>query len=291
MRALLLLALALAAATPAPAQEPLTEASLRAMPPDALSLRLLGESAAIAFPLPPEQQTRGAHYDGMIWIRFRTRPRASPEPGVCETAVLTILLEPLGAPGPDTPLRPRSMAMSPAEFIVQDLRTARTSMWPNWPEDILDRRSDARRIEARGRLDAACAAIDPRQAEPVFADHAGQVGRAVALVAAMLDSARAGRTPAPVACQDGAGSPLSNGNCLRLLAALRVESLNQVEMVDGCWGMDRPGAFALENRCLRARLWDAQRRDRIEIEFVFRWGRQELIRIAVQPKPVLTGDY
>lgn len=289
LRLALFLILALAAATPAGAQEPLTEASLRAMPPDALTRRLLGDFAAVAFPLPPEQQTRGPDDEGMIWFRFLTRPRASPEPGVCATEHLTIVFQPLGLPGPNTPLRPRSMAMTPAVFIVQDVRTARTSQWPNWPEDRLDRRSDTRRNEARARLNAACAEIDPRQIELVSADHAHQVGRAVALVADLLESAQAGRAPAPATCQDGAGRPLSNHDCLRALAALRLESLHRVKVVDGCWGMDRPRALAYYNRCFRAWLWDPQRRARIEIDFGFNWGRQELVRIDVRPLPVLTA--
>jgi hypothetical protein len=286
MRAALFLILALAAATPAPAQEPLTEASLRAMPPDVLTGRLLGEFAAIAFPLPPEQQARAPDGDGMTWIRFRTRPRASPEPGVCETQLLTVLLEPLGAPGPDTPLRPRSIAMAGGTFIVRDARTARTSSWPNWPA-----RRRAWLYEAPARLNAACAGIDPRQVELVFADHAGEVGRAVALVADLLESAQAGRTQAPAICQGGERRRLSSQDCLRSLAALRVESLNQVEMVDGCWGMDRRGAFALDNRCLRAWLWDPQRHDRVEIGFVYHWRRQELIRIEVRTVAVAAADY
>lgn len=289
LRLALLLTLALAVATPGAAEEPLTEASLRAMPPDALARRLLGDFAAVAFPLPSEQQTRGPDDEGMIWFRFLTRPRASPEPGVCATEHLTMVFQPLGMPGPNTPLRPRSMAMTPATFIVQDVQTARTSLWPNWPEDLHDRRSDTRRNEARARLDPACVEIDPRQIELVFADHAGQVGRAVALVADLLEAAQAGRTPVPATCQDLARSPLSNGDCLRLLAALRVGSLNHVELVDSCWGMDRPGGFELENRCLRVWLWDPQRRDRIEIDFIFRWFRQELIRIDVRPRPVLVA--
>ena len=276
--------LALAAATPAPAQEPLTEASLRAMPPDALTRRLLGEFGAVAFPLPPEQQMRVPDSHGMTWVRFLTRPRASFQQGVCETGFFTLLLEPLGAPGPDTPLRARSISASGAAFIVQDVRAARTSTWPNWREDDL-----ARLRETPAALDAACAEIDPRQVELVFADHAHQVGRAVALVADLLESAGAGRSPAPAICQDGAGRRLSNDDCLGSLAALRIGSLNHVEVLDGCWGMGRRGAFALGNRCLRARLWDPQRRDRIEIDFVFRWFRQELIRIDVRPRPVLVA--
>jgi hypothetical protein len=282
MRAALFPVLALAAAVPAPAQEPLTEASLRVMPPEALTRRLLGESAAVAFPLPPEQQRRVPDDDGMIWIRFLTRPRASPQPGVCATEFLTVLLEPLGAPGPDTPLRARSMSMTEDAFIVQDVRTARTSLGPNRPEQ-----QRARRNETPARLNAACAGIDPRQVEIVFAPHGEQVGRAVALVADLLESARAGRTPAPAICQDGARRLLSNGDCLRSLGALRVERLNHVEVIDGCWGMDRRGAFALDNRCMRVWLWDPRRRDRIEIDFIFRWLRQELIRIEVRPLPGL----
>ena len=44
--------------------------SLRAMPPDVLTRRLLGEFATVAFPLPPEQQTRGPDDEGLIWFRF-----------------------------------------------------------------------------------------------------------------------------------------------------------------------------------------------------------------------------
>jgi hypothetical protein len=49
--------------------------------------------------------------------------------------------------------------------------------------------------------------------------------------------------------------------------------------------MDRPRAFADENRCWRVRLRDVNRRDRVEIDFVYRWFRQELLRIEVRPQP------
>ena len=117
------------------------------------------------------------------------------------------------------------------------------------PEDHL-----ARLHETPAGLDAACAEIDPRQVELVFADHPHQLGRAVALVADLLESAGSA-DPAPAICRDGAERRLSNDDCLRSLAALRIGSLNHVAMFDGCWGMERRGAFALDNRCLRARLW------------------------------------
>jgi hypothetical protein len=280
----LLLSLTLAPAAPAEAQEPMTEASLRAMPPDLLSRRLLGESAALAFPLPAEQQVRGPDDFGRTSVIFLLRPRGSTTPGICEAGSLVVQFEPLGAPGPNTPLRLHSMDTSRSSFIVRDSAIARSGSWPDVPAQ-----SYAQLIETQKGADLACAGIDPRQVQLVYADGAGPVARAVALVANLLDSARAGRTPVPARCQDEQRQPLSNDDCLRTLAALRTESLIHV-FVDGCEGVDPRAAAVPDILCLRAWLWD-QHHERMEIAFVFHWGRQELIRIVERSIPELPANY
>jgi hypothetical protein len=279
MPATALLTLLLAAQAPAAAQdpEPLTAARIRAMPADALARRLLGDASAIVYPMLPESRIRDrADDDGSQWVRYYTRPRVAPRAGICQTDFLHVELVPAGAPSPDTPLRVRQITTS-GVFIVQDVARSRQGGAPRDAE--------------RAALDAACAAIDPRQAEIVLADNAEQLERAIALTVDLRAAAGTGRIGVPLACRDGDERRIAQAACLRSMAELRTQTIHDVELVDGCWGMDRPGAFALDNRCLRAWLWGPQRRDRIEIEFAFRWGRQELVRIAVQPKPVLTGDY
>lgn len=282
----LLILLTLAAATPASAQETMTEASLRTMPPDLLARRLLGESAALAFPLPAGQQARAPDDYGRTSVLFLMRPRASTAPGICETDSLVFLFDPLGAPAPNRPLRLHSMVTARYGYIVRDVAVARTGSWPDMPQG-----SYAQLIDTVKRAEPACAEIDPRRAEIVSADHAGMVGRGVALVADLLDSARRGRTTVPARCGYGTRHPVSSETCLQLLAALRVESLNSVQLVDGCWDMNRRGAFAMYNRCVRVRLWDAQRRDQVQIDFDIRWGPQELVRVDVRPYVPLSGDY
>jgi len=273
-RLVLFSGLAIAAATAASAQEPLTESSLRTMPPDVLARRLLGETATIVFPDTSELVESREESDGSAGVRYLTLPTASEMAGICQSQFLIVGLEPVGARGPDAPLRVRSIYTSNV-FILQDVRAAGASTWPNigpnpvrWDENLAARNT-------------ACAAIDPRQAELIIADDAapGAIGRTVGLVADLVRSARAGRTPAPTTCDDISEQRLSREDCLAMLAAVRVERLNLVRLIDGCWGMDRPDAFEHENRCLQAKLWDPRRNGQIEIEFAFRWGRQELVSI------------
>jgi hypothetical protein len=271
LRRILFLILALAAAVPAQAQEPLTASSIRAMAPDVLTRRLLGESATIAFLERPDQRAIRVDNHGTVMVYFRTRPTASFAAGICETQFLSVGLDPVGAPGPDAPLRVSGIYTS-GTFIVQEVRIAGTSRWPNAGPN------PGQGDEARSRLAAACAAIDPRRAELVLSEgaEAGAIGRAVALVTDLAGSARAGRLPVPTACTDVSRRRLSREACLHLLAALRVETLNSVRLIDDhCAILPR----RTENRCMRVLLWDAQHSDRIEIDFLLSRDWLTLIRV------------
>jgi hypothetical protein len=80
----------------------------------------------------------------------------------------------------------------------------------------------------------------------------------------------------PTACTDVSRRRLSREACLHLLAALRVETLNSVRLIDDhCAILPR----RTENRCMRVLLWDAQHSDRIEIDFLLSRDWLTLIRV------------
>ncbi|MEA3014557.1 MAG: hypothetical protein QOD42_3102 [Sphingomonadales bacterium] len=267
MRATALLTLLLAAPAPAAAQdqEPLTAARIRAMPAETLARRLLGDSGAIVYPMQPVSPTRGdrADGDGPQSVSYYTRPRVALRAGICETDFLYVILAPTGAPGPDTPLLVRQVRTS-GVFIVQDVARVRQGGEP----------SDAE----RAALDAACAAIDPREAEIALADNAEQLGHAITLTADLLTAARAGRTGVPLGCRDGDERRIAQIACLRGMTELRTETIHNVELIDEC-------DDDAELSCVQAWLWDARHSGRVEIRFALRWGTQTLVRIDVRPRP------
>lgn len=265
MPATALLTLLLAAQAPAAAQdpEPLTAAQIRAMPAEALARRLLGDASAILYPIPSESPTGGEADDGSQWVRYYTRPRVSPRAGICETDYLSVALVPAGAPGPDTLLRVRQITTSNL-FIVQNAARSRQGGAPGDAE--------------RAALDAACAAIDPRQAEIVVAENAEQLERAIALTVDLRAAAGTGRIGVPLACRDGDERRIAQAVCLRSMAELRTQTIHDVELIDE-YDDDA------ELRCVQAWFWDAEHRGRVEIRFALRWGTQTLVRIDVRPRP------
>jgi hypothetical protein len=244
--------------------EPLTAAQIRTMPPDLLARRLLGAVAEIAYPLPPDAAAARSTDDGVQWVRYYTRPRVADRRGLCETDSLNVALAPVGAPGPDTPLRTWRVDTWSA-FIIQDVMGARLG----GPLPA------ARRAEQ----DASCAALDPRGAVLVLAESAAQIETAVRLVGDLIDSAAVARLTVPIACRDDQGTRLARFACVQMIARQETRKLRHVRLVDAC------GGGGEDIKCWRILLWNTEGPDCLEIDFVFRWARQTLLRIDVRPQP------
>lgn len=263
-RILIALISAMALPSIALAEPLLTETRLRALSPDHLARRLLGDLASITYPLPWDGRREP---DGDYVFRYLTRARTSYRTGICRTEELGVRLEPVGEPGPDAPLRPRSIWTNTA-FFIGDLSQARHSTVI--PGVMLDRR------------DAVCAAIDPRQVEVIYGNNPELLAEIIGLVTDLLDAARSGRSLAPTTCVDFQGRNLPREACLAHLARLQALTLNSVEQGSLCWPLGSSNSVP-GNSCKRGWLWDPEHRARVEISFEFRRGGEELSSITVRP--------
>ncbi len=266
-----LLALLLAA-QPAPVPPPaeaqrLTRERVGAMSPEALTRRLFGDGAlaGLVYPLPRFDAMR-RRWMPLHSLTFLTRPRATHRAGVCETDWLTVYFEPRPfALGEDPPVRPRRVGVSTGYF-VSDLASARADRVPEGG--------------ARWEQDAACAAVDPRQANLIVADDEMHVTGAMELVGDLIAAAGAGRTAAPLLCRDSEGRPVAEAACLAQLARLHADKIGYVQLLERC---GEPGAGLY---CQRIETWEAGAGadEGYVILFELRRGNPAPVRIVVDPR-------
>ena len=296
--ALALLGLAAVAAAPAPRPDDhgpvLRRSEVAAMTPETLTRKLLGDMAQILYLVPfrlPQPRDR-LRLEWLGPLDFLTRPRRASRAGLCETDALRVTFEyawprivaipsdpvvsadrreALAPPGEGTtkpplivddyPLQPRRITMS-TRYFVHDRGMAR--------------RNEPPEEEARAELDAACAAIDPRDKPPIFAGFDHEAGQGVELLSALIDAARAGRLPPPAECSDRQGARLADEECLNQLRQLDVDALISVDTIAKC-------VPAMPERyCVRLGL----RWDRV-LNFEMAPGKQKPLRIHLAPEPSL----
>lgn len=214
-----LVGIALATATGLLAREPapLTKVTVRAMPPALLTRRLFGELGSIMLPAfyhgrPGRRPTRP-----LDMLDFATVPRAANVAGLCETQSVIVDFEPVGPPrGADTPVRPRRITSSTG-FIVRDLARVRAD-----PAADGDDEPDA---------DAACRAIDPRNAHVISGRSEYEVQAGLRVVLALIEAGKGGRSLAPLDCSGAmvAGARPSDAQCLAAIGRLGIDDISWIE--------------------------------------------------------------
>lgn len=248
------LALAGAPALAVQSPDPLTWTQMRQMQPEALTRRLFGGLSQMLHPFNPFPDAAGMPGGPAGYLYFLSRPRGAQTGGMCESDLVTVMFEiPPGSSGPEAPLRPRSLRVSTLHF-VRDLALTRRSGPPSSGNDP--------------QLDAACAELDPRDFPLMAVPSAPSSVRAVA---DLLEGARAGHSIAPIDCSAVRrdGSPITENDCLRELAALRAED---IERDQNCGTGPE-----LWDHCLMVVL------PPLEIEFDFRGQSGALARVRVFP--------
>ncbi len=256
--------------TPRPAlaaePPPLNWARVRDLPPEALARQLFGEVGRIMYLRPIQLPDLTRHPDfALPSLTFLTRPRASYRAGVCETDSVTVELEPVpSAVGPDPAVQPRHFKLS-TQFIVQDLAKVRDG-GPSADE--------------MPELDQACRAIDPREVSLVTAESPFDVAGAVRLLAELVDSARAGRAPAPLECRSFEGEAVRETDCLRNIARLQPERTYHVELIPDCVAGDAT------RHCRRALVGDSP--NALDVRFEVARGSERPTRITVTQVPNMT---
>jgi hypothetical protein len=220
--AVALVAIALAAGTGLLARDPvpLTKMTVRTMPERVLSRRLFGDLGQIMLPdvyhgHPGRRATRP-----LDLLSFATVPRAANAEGLCETQWVTVYFEPAGPlRGADTPVRPRRVA-SVEGYIVRDLARIRA-----------DPAADA---EDEPNADAACQAIDPRNAHRISGRSEFHVQSGLRAVLALIDAAKEGRTLVPLDCSEAMmdGAPLGDAACLAAVGRLGIGDISGISACD-----------------------------------------------------------
>jgi len=259
--ALLALLLAAAPAWAAPEPAPLNWARLRQMTPEAISRQLFGDLGQIMYLQPGQIPATDSFRRPFRDLRFLSRPRASYRAGVCETDWVTVEFRwAPGALGPDPAMRPRRIEVT-TQFIVQNLAEARGG------GPVVE--------EALARLETACAAIDPRDVQPIIATTAFDVTGTVAPLADLIEAARAGRALAPLECLGEDGEARGEAECLRELARLQPDKMFHAWLSAGC-DRNETGLY-----CRNASVFDFG--SAVEIRFEFRRGSAAPTRVFVKP--------
>ena len=128
--------------------------------------------------------------------------------------------------------------------------------------------------------DAACAAVDPREANLIVADDEMHVTGAMELVGDLIAAAGAGRTTAPLQCGDREGRPVAEPACLALLARLHADKIGYVQFIEHCG--EQGAAAGLY--CQRVETWESVGGDGYVIRFELRPGNPVPVRIVVDPR-------
>ena len=169
-----------------------------------------------------------------LW--FYSQAHATERAGVCRADRLIITLERVLLSGRDDPLmQPRAFSLQPIFYIENGEEAHRLT-------------NPTRRNSAE--LQTACNALDPRR-DGIPADYAFQLMKALELVQALGDGARAGRAIAPLDCGAmnwNADPPADEAACLRDLVHLRERS--------PAWVQDCAEAVVLEANCIRVQTSD-----------------------------------
>jgi len=259
--ALLLFAIGGCAGFDAPSAAPLTRNETRAMPPERLARRVLGDVARTLLPLPVPPADRWPRSSVLSEVAFVTPPRFTGYRGLCETDFVLVRMVPAGElDGADTPVRPARLELT-TEYVVRDSAAIVAG------GELSARDED--------REQAACARLDPRPAARIRAGEASDAARGLRLAFAFVSAARSGRSPAPLACSlddpDGA-SP--EARCLSEVAAMRLEDIN---LIGSCNDPAFPAGecWAISNWAIQLRIW-------------VRPGTEEPIRAAVEHVVVVT---
>ncbi len=150
-----------------------------------------------------------------LW--FYSQARATDRAGVCRTERLSITLERVFGGDRDDPM------MQPRHFDLQ-------------PIFIVENREEARRLtnptrRSFGELQEACARLDPRR-DGIPADYPFQLMKALELIEALGEGARAGRAAMPIDCSGmnwNGPPPPDEAACLRELTVLRESGVGWVQ--------------------------------------------------------------
>ena len=216
----------LATAVPAWAAEPslpqfrpsIRLSELRELPEEQLVRRVFGPLDSFPHVSHRQSLDRSApHGRATLW--FWSRPRAGGHAGVCRTDRLIVLFE----TGPFYVGDRKDPAMGPTRFDMQSYFIVENRKEAFGPYDPKERKSF--------ELDDACSRLDPRR-DSVAADHASQLVRALKLVEALGDAARAGRKLAPLDCTRlnwNGEPPADDAACLNALKGLRQHSVGWVQ--------------------------------------------------------------
>jgi hypothetical protein len=205
----------------------LTKNEVRRMAPETVARRIFGELGPLMLPVADRGEAGVRPTRPLRRLFFYTLPHGANIAGMCRTELMVVEFEPAGPlAGADTPVRPRRITSAPAYFVRDRARLRAGD--PNEDE-----------AEDDDRIDAACAAIDPRRAHIIRAQHEYQLGIGLQLLLDLAEAARAGRALVPLDCSSLAeiGTPLTDTQCLAEFARL---GLDAVVLISPC---DPPAAI------------------------------------------------
>jgi hypothetical protein len=250
-----LLALLLAAA-PAWARDPapLTRSDLTSLSDEALARRIFGPLAADLSV--SNRPTGSARLRGDSWVWFWTRPRKDwLRDGLCVTDRMIVRLTPAPFSLGNNPALRLHSVQTDSVYIIRDRKMA-------------NRLSGFDPKEREGQ-DEACAKLDPRR-DSRPAESGWQLMKALEVVEALGEAARAGRARVPIDCTHlhfSGSEPAGEAECLEALSTLHEQS---VAAVQSCADSEVTGSI-----CIRVQTWDWF------IYFVLSWGKQEVERVIV----------
>lgn len=202
-------------------EQPLTKNSVRAMPPEQLNRRILGEVGRGFLPVVRRNPGPAPPTRPLDLLHFIAPARTADQPGLCFADHAAVTFEPVGAlAGADTRVRPDRIHVD-QDYFVRD-----TALLARFDPRVPVGSDEFWRSEAE-----ACAASDPRSAR-LFHSAAGPRISAIVLRHALLavGQARAGRLPSGATCEsqpDGGGDPAQQ--CIAAFARLDVLRTEAIE--------------------------------------------------------------
>ena len=200
----------------------LTKTEARAMAPDVLTRRVFGGLAPLMLPVAEGGQPGTRPTRPLRRLYFYTLPYGANVAGMCQSEIVAVEFMPAGPPaGADTLVRPRRITGQPVYFVRDQARLRAGD--PNEDE-----------AEDEGRIDAACAAIDPRRAHTIGARNEYQLGVALRLLLDVAEAARGGRALVQLDCSGliGPGDQLNDPQCLARFAELGLDDVFEIVPCD-----------------------------------------------------------
>ncbi|HEX8365474.1 MAG TPA: hypothetical protein VF603_09355 [Allosphingosinicella sp.] len=193
---------------------PLTHSEARALAPERVARRVLGDVSERLLPLPEGPSNPD---DPRLEVAFLTPARFAGEAGLCETDRLSIELE--RAP-PRAPMRLRRLSTQTRYLVRDAARLPRTRPYGGGEVE---------------QEETGCAGLDPRAAFLIEAPSARVAGQALRAAAAIVAAAREGRALAPLDCSSfsAPGRPADEAACIVRIAALRIESVTRIADCSG----------------------------------------------------------